>query len=146
MPGNPQAAFSTQRLQMSQPSSFQRCHLPRAVLTPTSCGPHTDLVRVLCRTPVLPRQKPSTIPTCNVPASPPLRSLPSPELYILHHRGVACSLPNLGRQGFFRFLSFQGHVSQLYGLACNIKNREKHGLGDLFLLPRLINTAAPLMW
>ena len=59
VPGNPQAAYHTRRLKMSQPPSIQRCPL-------SSCGPHTDLVCVFCRT----RQEPSTIPLCNAPASP----------------------------------------------------------------------------
>ena len=55
-PGNPQAAFHTKAQNVP---AFLFPKVP-----PASCVPHTDLVCVFCRSPVLSRRKSSTIHTC----------------------------------------------------------------------------------
>ena len=59
--GNPKAAFHTKAQNVP---AFLFPKVP-----PASCAPHTDLLCVLCRSPILSRWKPSTIHMCiSVPA------------------------------------------------------------------------------
>ena len=121
---------------------FQRCHLPRAVLTPTSCVCSAEL-------PSFPDRNLPQSPRAMHQPLPSLRSLPSSSvLYILCLRDVACSPPNPGRRGFSCLLSFQGRISQVYCLAWNIGKitEGNHVWGNLFSLPKLINTTPPLVW
>ena len=75
-PGNLQASFHT-KAQNVPAFLFLKMPLPRAFLTPASCIPHTGLVCALRRSPILSRQKPSTVHKC--PSLPAL-DLDHPDL------------------------------------------------------------------
>ena len=95
---------------------------------PASCVPHTDLVSVLCWSPVLSRRKPSTIPTCNVPAYP-ISSITPLSFCALYPpppgRGLLTLKP--GKMGLLLFVVISGtrFPALLPGLQCK-KHGENH--------------------
>ena len=179
--------LSTRRLKMCQPSSFQRCHLPRAFFTPTSCvcsadlpfypdgglpqsahaqaclpstsiaqislsiwsGPsHQPHVRkpacsrpyrflVLCSR-ILPRPLQCASLSCPLYPPPPERGLLAPKPGKVGASPGFCGFRDV-------FPSFTAWLEIFKKTSGKKITEGNHILGNIFLLPRLINTAPPLV-